>query len=88
MIHAKTAHFNGCGDEIELEFVEREATPRLLMKHSSQLCPTVLSLSNTVLFLDISVTNALEPPYTTEYTRSIYSPKTDANQITSRSTNS
>jgi hypothetical protein len=42
---------NGCLDDIDLEFVEREATPRLLMKLSIQLHLTVLSLSNSILFL-------------------------------------
>ena len=44
---------NGCLDDINLEFVEREATPRLLMKLSIQLHLAGLSLSNTVLFLEV-----------------------------------
>ena len=44
---------NGCLDEIDLEFVEREATPRLLVKLSIQLHLSGLSLSNTVSFLEI-----------------------------------
>jgi len=44
---------NGCLDEIDLEFVEREATPRLLMKLSIQLHLAGLSLSNTVSVLEI-----------------------------------
>jgi transposase-like protein len=44
---------NGCLDQIELEFVEREATPRLLMKLSIQLHLAGLSLSNTVSILEI-----------------------------------
>jgi len=44
---------NGCLDEINLEFVEREATPRLLMKLSIQLHLAGLSLSNTVSILEI-----------------------------------
>ncbi|WP_455447923.1 IS6 family transposase [Natrinema thermotolerans] len=43
---------NGRLDEINLEFVEREATPRLLMKLSIQLHLAGLSLSNTVSVLD------------------------------------
>ena len=39
---------NGCLDKIELDFVEREATPRLLMKLDIQLHLAGLSLSNTV----------------------------------------
>ena len=42
-----------CLDEINVEFVEREATPRLLMKLSIQLHLAGLSLSNTVSFLEI-----------------------------------
>ena len=44
---------NGCLDEIQLEFVEREATPRLLMKLGIQLHLAGLSLSNTVSILEI-----------------------------------
>jgi hypothetical protein len=43
----------GCLEEINLEFVEREATPRLLMKLSIQLHLAGLSLSNTVSFLEV-----------------------------------
>jgi len=43
----------GCLEEIDLEFVEREATPRLLMKLSIQLHLAGLSLSNTVSILEI-----------------------------------
>jgi transposase-like protein len=46
-------HLNGCLEEINLEFVEREATPRLLMKLSIQLHLAGLSLSNTVSILEI-----------------------------------
>jgi putative transposase len=44
---------SGCLDEIDLGFVEREATPRLLMKLSIQLHLAGLSLSNTVDFLEM-----------------------------------
>jgi transposase-like protein len=43
----------GCLDEINLGFVEREATPRLLMKLSIQLHLAGLSLSNTVSILEV-----------------------------------
>jgi transposase-like protein len=49
----ENAVLNGCLDEIELGFVEREATPRLLMKLSIQLHLAGLSLSNTVSFLEL-----------------------------------
>ncbi|MCY4732988.1 IS6 family transposase [Natronomonas gomsonensis] len=44
---------DGCLNEIELGFVEREATPRLLMKLGIQLHLASLSLSNTVSILEI-----------------------------------
>ncbi|AUX07901.1 transposase [Halalkaliarchaeum desulfuricum] len=40
-------------DQIDLEFVEREATPRFLMKLSIQLHLAGQSLSNTVSILEI-----------------------------------
>jgi len=49
----KNAVLSGSLDEIELGFVEREATPRSLMKLSIQLHLAGLSLSNTVSVLDI-----------------------------------
>ena len=44
---------DGCLNEIELGFVKREATPRLLMKLGIQLHLAGLSLSNTVSILEI-----------------------------------
>jgi len=44
---------NGCLNDIELGFVEREATPKLLMKLGIQLHLAGLSLSNTVSILEI-----------------------------------
>ncbi|AFO58534.1 transposase [Natrinema sp. J7-2] len=49
----ENARLDGCLDEINLDFVEREATPRLLMKLSIQLHLAGLSLSNTVSILEI-----------------------------------
>jgi len=49
----ENARLSGCLDEITLEFIEREATPRLLMKLSIQLHLAGLSLSNTVSILEI-----------------------------------
>jgi len=49
----ENARLSGCLDEINLDFVEREATPKLLMKLSIQLHLAGLSLLNTVLFLEI-----------------------------------
>jgi len=44
---------NGSIDQIELGFVEREATPEFLMKLSIQLHLSDISLSNTVRVLDV-----------------------------------
>jgi transposase-like protein len=49
----ENTRLSGCLDEIDLEFVEREATPRLLMKLSIQLHLAGLSLSNTVSILEV-----------------------------------
>ena len=49
----ENARLSGCLDEINVEFVEREATPQLLMKLSIQLHLSGLSLSNTVSFLEV-----------------------------------
>jgi hypothetical protein len=50
---AENTRFSGCLDEINLEFVEREATPRLLMKLSIQLHLSELYFLNTVMFIYI-----------------------------------
>ncbi|SEP31087.1 Transposase (or an inactivated derivative), partial [Halorientalis persicus] len=49
----ENTRLGGSIDQIDLEFVEREATPRLLMKLGIQLHLAGLSLSNTVSVLDI-----------------------------------
>ena len=55
----KSTGLDGYLDEIEVAFVERKATPRLLMKLSIQLHLAGLSLSNTVSILEVfSVTRA------------------------------
>jgi hypothetical protein len=49
----KSTGLDGCLDEIDVGFVEREATPRLLMTLRIQLHLTGLSLSNTVSILEV-----------------------------------
>jgi transposase-like protein len=49
----ENASLGGSLDQFDLDFVEREATPRLLMKLSIQLHLAGLSLSNTVSILEI-----------------------------------
>jgi hypothetical protein len=44
---------NGSIDQIKLGIVEREATPKFLMKLSIQLHLSGLSLSNTIRVLEI-----------------------------------
>jgi putative transposase len=53
VIHAENTRLNGNIGQIDLEFVERESTPQLLMKLSIQLHLAGLSLSNTVSVLEI-----------------------------------
>jgi len=45
-----TGRLSGSLDQIELDFVEREATREFLMKLSIQLHLSGISLSNTVLY--------------------------------------
>jgi len=49
----ENASLSGSLDQFDLDFVEREATPRLLMKLSIQLYLAGLSLSNTVSVLEV-----------------------------------
>jgi len=49
----ENTRLSGSIDQIDLEFVEREATPRLLMKLGIQLHLSGLSLSNTVSILEV-----------------------------------
>ena len=49
----ENTRLGGTLGQIDLEFVEREATPRLLMKLSIQLHLAGLSLSNTVSILEV-----------------------------------
>jgi transposase-like protein len=49
----ENTRLSGSIEQIDLEFVEREATPRLLMKLGIQLHLAGLSLSNTVSILEI-----------------------------------
>jgi putative transposase len=52
-VHAENTRLSDFLDQIDLEFVEREATPELLMKLSIQLHLAGLSLSYTVSILEI-----------------------------------
>ena len=71
---AENGCLNGCLNEINLEFVEREATPRLLMRLSIQLYLLDFRLRMLSLLLRYLVSNALDPPSTIGFTRPIYSP--------------
>ncbi len=50
----ENARLTGCLDEIQVDFVERKATPRLLTKLGIQLHLAELSLLNTILILEVS----------------------------------
>jgi len=49
----ENASLSGCISQFDLEFVEREATPKFLMKLGIQLHLSELSISNTVSILEI-----------------------------------
>jgi transposase-like protein len=49
----ESARLNDSLDDLQLEFVEREATPRLLVKLGIQLHLAVLSLLNIVSILEV-----------------------------------
>jgi len=52
---------SGCLDEIKLDFVEREATPKLLIKLSIQIYLSGLSLWNIVSFIEVLGVNRVRP---------------------------
>ena len=79
-------HLSGCLDEINVEFVGREVTPRLLMMLSIQLHLSGLSLSNTVSILELFGVGRVKSTVTTGCTRPNYSQKTGSRRITLRST--
>ena len=64
---------SSCLDEINLEFVEREATPKLLMKPSIQFI--WLDYHSRILFrfLRYSVLIGFDLPFITGFIRPIYS---------------
>ena len=82
----ENARLSGSINQIDSKFMEREATPRSLVKLNIQLHLTVLSFSNTVLFFRYSVSNVLARPFTTGFTRPIYNPMKGETRITLRST--
>jgi len=83
---AENARLSGNIDQIELGFVEREATPESLMKLSIQLHLCGLSLSNTVRVLKNPVSNAYDPPFIIGFIRPIYSRSLERIRITLRLT--
>jgi len=53
LVNGENHRISGCSDWIELDFVERERTPRRLMKLGIRLHLAGLSLSNTIKELDM-----------------------------------
>ncbi|QGA82040.1 Transposase [Halomicrobium sp. LC1Hm] len=60
-------------DEIDLEFVEREATPRLLMKFSFSCISLDYHFRILFLFLRYLVSKVLDPLFIIGFTRPSYS---------------
>jgi hypothetical protein len=81
---AEYGHFSGCLDEINLEFVQREATAKLLMKLSIELHLAKLPLLNTVFFLEIFVLIGADLLVITGFIKPIYSQKLAEARITLR----
>jgi len=73
-------------DEIDLEFVEREATPRLLMKFSFSFILLDYSFRILFRFLRCLVSNVLDPLFIIGFTRPSYSQNLVDLRITLRST--
>jgi len=69
----ENGRLSGSIDQIELGFVEREATPEFLMKLSIQLHLSELSLSNTVRVLEVFGVQRAQSTVHNEFTRPIYS---------------
>jgi hypothetical protein len=80
----KNARLDGCLDQISLDFVEWEATPRLLMKLGIQLHLAGLSLSNTVSMLGVFGVERARSTVHNWIHKPIYSPKMVDHRITSR----
>ena len=77
-------HFSYYLEEINLGFVEQEATPKLLMKLSIQIHLTRLVLSNNIILLIYMMVIGFDPPFTIEFTEPIYSQKLTQARITFR----
>jgi len=77
---------DGCLNEIELGFVERKATPRLLMKLVFNSILLVYHFRTQYLFLTHSVSVALDSLFVIVFTRQSYSPNLVGARITSRLT--
>ncbi len=82
----ESASLSGNIDQIDLGCIEREATPRLLMKLSIQLHFAGLSLSNTVFILETFGVERLVLLFIIGFTRPIYSLNPVDVQITLRLT--
>ena len=78
----ENASLSGSIDQINLDFVEREATPQLLIKLSIQL--HLLECHYRILsqVFRYSVSNALDQAYIIGLTKQIYSPKMGDRRIT------
>jgi len=83
---AKIARLSGRSDWIELDFVERERTPRELMKLGIRLHLAGLSLSNTIKELEKFGVHGHEKPSTIGCRKPIYSPPAMRVRITLRLT--
>ncbi len=77
---------NSCLNEIELDFVKQEATPSLFMKLDFSTILQSYYFRIQFLCSRYSVLNERVRPFTTGFTKPIYSPGMDEVRITLRST--
>jgi len=82
----KNAGLSSTFDQIDLDSVEREATPELLMKLGVRLHLAELSLSNTVSVLEVFGVQCARSTVHNWFTRQIYSLKMGDLRITLRLT--
>jgi hypothetical protein len=81
----ENTRLSGSIDQIELGSVEREATPKLLMKLVFSSILLFYHFRIPSRFLRYSVSVALDPPFTIGVTKQSYSQKPVGIRITSRS---
>jgi hypothetical protein len=82
----ENARLSGRLDETDVSIVEREATPRQLIRLSTQFYLAESSFSNIISILELFGIQRLDPPFITGFTKPMYSPNQTTARIMARST--